>query len=71
MRRLFYRCATTAALFLEDFNKRIMTPELSEDEMKLLHKEAIELYDNYFKPDARHKVDVGDEIAREIFESES
>lgn len=48
-----------------------MTPELNEDEMNLLHKEAIELYDNYFKPDAKHKVDVGDDIAREIFESES
>ena len=48
-----------------------MTPELSEDEMKLLHKEAIELYDNYFRADAKHKVDVGDEIAREIFASET
>jgi len=46
-----------------------MTPELNEDEMRLLHKEAMELYDNYFKPDAKHKVDVGDHIAKEIYDS--
>jgi len=55
--------------FLEDFNKRIMTPELNEDEMRLLHKEAMELYDLYFKPDAKHKIGVGEHIAKEIFSS--
>ena len=55
--------------FAEDFNKRIMTPELNEDEMRLLHKEALELYDLYFKPDAKHKIGVGDHIAQEIFKS--
>ena len=61
-----------ASIFVaEDFNKRIMTPELNEDEMRLLHKEAVELYDLYFKPDAKHKVDVGDHIAKEIFASKA
>jgi hypothetical protein len=54
----------------EDFNKRIMTPELSEDEMRLLHKEAMELYDLYFKPGAKHWVDVGDQIPKDIFAGE-
>ena len=46
-----------------------MTPELNEDEMRLLHREALELYDLYFKPDAKHKIGVGDDIAEEIFKS--
>ena len=46
-----------------------MTPELNEDEMRLLHKEAMELYDLYFKPDAKHKIGVGEHIAKEIFSS--
>ena len=46
-----------------------MTPELNEDEMRLLHKEAMELYDLYFKPDAKHKIGVGEHISKEIFSS--
>jgi len=55
--------------FLEHFNKRILTPELSEDEMKALHKDALELYDLYLKPNAKHKIDVDDCLGEEIFSS--
>jgi hypothetical protein len=37
--------------------------------MKALHKEAIELYDLYFKPNAKHKIDVDDSLGEEIFSS--
>ena len=46
-----------------------MTPELTEDEMRLLHKEAMELYDTYLKADAKHKVDVDLHIANDIYAS--
>jgi hypothetical protein len=48
-----------------------MTPELNEDEMRLLHKEAMELYELYFKNDAKHKIGVGEHIAKEICSSKN
>ena len=56
---------------LEDFNKRIMTPELTPDELKILHKEATDLYDLYFRSNAKHKVNVDQNIVIEIFESKT
>ena len=54
---------------LEDFNKRIMTPELTTEELESLHKEATDLYDLYFRSNAKHKVNVNQEIAMDIFKS--
>ena len=55
--------------FAEDFNKRIMTPELSTEEIESLHKEATDLYDTYFRSNAKHKVNVNQDIAMDIFKS--
>ncbi len=53
----------------EDFNKRIMNPELSNVELVSLHKEAMELYEMYFKSNAVHKVNVKEELVNEIVSS--
>ena len=46
-----------------------MTPELAEEELIALHKEATDLYDLYFRSNAKHKVNVEQDIALEIFSS--
>ena len=57
-------------LFLtEDFNKRIMSPDLTTEELESLHKEATDLYDTYFRSNAKHKVNVNQDIAMDIFKS--
>ena len=48
-----------------------MTPELTQDELKILHKEATDLYDLYFRSNAKHKVNVDQNIVIEIFESKT
>ena len=55
--------------FAEDFNKRIMTPDLTAEELQSLHKEATDLYDMYFRSNAKHKVNVNQDIAMDIFKS--
>ena len=54
----------------EDFNKRILT-ELSENQLVVLHKEAMELFETYLKANAVHKVGVKEDLVREIASSES
>ena len=46
-----------------------MTPELSTEEIESLHKEATDLYDTYFRSNAKHKVNVNQDIAMDIFKS--
>ena len=47
-----------------------MTPELSTEELQSLHREATDLYDTYFRSNAKHKVNVSQDIAMNIFKSE-
>ena len=54
----------------EDFNKRILT-ELSENQLVVLHKEAMELFETYLKANAVHKVGVREDLVRQIASSES
>lgn len=53
----------------EDFNKRILT-ELSENQLVVLHKEAMELFETYLKANAVHKVGVNEDLVRQIATSE-
>ena len=46
-----------------------MTPELTTEELASLHKEATDLYDLYFRSNAKHKVNVDQDIAMDIFKS--
>lgn len=55
-------------LAVEEFNKKIMNPELGEDTMKSLHEDALSLYNLHFKSDAEHKVPVSDNLVQEIKE---
>ena len=55
-------------LAVEEFNKKIMNPELSEDAMKSLHEDALNLYKLHFKADAEHHVAVSQSFVREIQE---
>ena len=57
-------------LAVEEFNKKIMNPELSEDTMKSLHEDALNLYNLHFKADAEHQVPVSHNLVIEIKESE-
>lgn len=54
-------------LSVEDFNKQIMTPELTEEDLVYLHGEAMKLYNMYFKSNAEHKVSLSPELASDIF----
>ena len=53
-------------LAVEEFNKKIMNPELSEEAMQNLHNDAVTLYNLHFKPDAEHKVPVTIAYVKEI-----
>ena len=46
-----------------------MTPELTTEELESLQKDATDLYDLYFRSNAKHKVNVNQEIAMDIFKS--
>ena len=46
-----------------------MTPDLTAEELQSLHKEATDLYDMYFRSNAKHKVNVNQDIAMDIFKS--
>lgn len=56
-------------LAVEEFNKKIMNPELSEEAMQSLHESAVTLYNLHFRHDAEHKVPVNSEYVSEIKES--
>ena len=53
-------------LAVEEFNKKIMNPELSEEAMQNLNNDAVTLYNLHFKPDAEHKVPVTIAYVKEI-----
>lgn len=53
----------------EEFNKKIMNPELSEDDMKGLHRDAMTLFNLHFRADAEHKVPVSQHLVDEIEKS--
>ncbi len=53
----------------EEFNKRMMTPELTDSELRSLHTEALEIYNLYMKPNAASNVSVRKELVKEIAKS--
>ena len=57
--------------FSEEFNKKIMNPELSEEDMKILHDDALMLFNLHFKADAEHKVSVSHHLVEEIEQSKT
>ena len=55
-------------LAVENFNKKMMVVDLSQDDLKTLHNEAKDLFDTYIKPGAVNFIKFEDEIVRNISE---
>ncbi|RXG68734.1 Sorting nexin-14 [Armadillidium vulgare] len=55
-------------LAVEDFNRHILDPELTTEQLQYLHKEALELYHTYMVPTAIDKLDFLPEIVSQIKE---
>ncbi|XP_067145190.1 sorting nexin-14-like isoform X2 [Centruroides vittatus] len=53
-------------LSVDDFNARILNPDLSLEEMKELQKEAQNMYNTYFAPNAVDKIKFSDDIVEQI-----
>eukprot|EP00094_Tigriopus_californicus_P000393 TCALIF_00382-PA protein Name:"Similar to Snx14 Sorting nexin-14 (Mus musculus)" AED:0.14 eAED:0.14 QI:227/0.95/0.85/1/0.7/0.66/21/178/1109 len=51
---------------IEDFNKKIMNPDLTHQEILDLHNEAVDIFNLYLKSDAIHHVDIPLELVKEI-----
>ncbi|KAK3581483.1 hypothetical protein CHS0354_031816 [Potamilus streckersoni] len=54
------------ALSCEEFNKRILNPELSQSELVALHNSAKELYHNYCSPLALDRIKFEESIVEEL-----
>lgn len=55
-------------LAVEDFNKRMMVIDLSDEDMASLHEETETLFKTYIKSNAPHFINFEDEIVRDIGE---
>lgn len=55
-------------LSVDDFNNKILNPELTKDELEELHFRAQEMYNTYFAPNAVDKINFDDAIVHEIKE---
>ena len=53
----------------EDFNKRIMTPDLGDEALLSLHKEATDLFNLYFRESSAHQVEVSPGLVSQILSS--
>lgn len=53
-------------LSVDDFNTRILNPDLNQEEMKELQKEARTMYNTYFAPNAVDKIKFADDIVEQI-----
>ncbi|WAR03375.1 SNX14-like protein [Mya arenaria] len=56
------------ALSCEDFNKKILDPELSQQDLEKLHASVRELYRNYLAPNAPDKIKLDESIVTELQE---
>jgi len=53
----------------EDFNKKILNPDLSQQDLEKLHGDLCELYRNYLAPNAPDRIHFDESIVTEIQES--
>ncbi|XP_052220353.1 sorting nexin-14-like isoform X2 [Dreissena polymorpha] len=56
------------ALSCEDFNKKILDPELSQQDLVRLHSDVCDLYRNYLAPSAPDRISFEDSIVSEMQE---
>lgn len=53
-------------LVIEEFNRKILTPELKQDQLLELHMELRKLYDSYFDPSAKDCIRFDSEVTADI-----
>ncbi|CAL1295601.1 unnamed protein product [Larinioides sclopetarius] len=53
-------------LSVDEFNTRILNPDLSKEELEALHLQAQQMYNTYFAPHALDRINFDDEIVHEI-----
>ena len=60
---------TFSVFITEEFNSKILTPELSDKELEKLHTDLKEMYRNYCAPQAHDKIQFDDDIVSQLKES--
>ena len=55
----------------EEFNSKMLTPELTEDQLSELHQELRDLYRMYCGPNAVDRIQFDDDIVRQLQDSKS
>lgn len=55
--------------FAEDFNKKILNPDLSQQDLEKLHRDLCDLYKNYLAPTAPDRIKFEESIVTELEES--
>ena len=53
-------------IFAEEFNSKILTPELSPKQIEKLHMELATLYDMYFAPNSIDRIMFDEDIVMQI-----
>lgn len=55
----------------DEFNDRILNPDLTEKQMKDLHAEVVDLYNRYCEPNAVEKIKFDEDIIAELKKSKN
>ncbi|KAG8196176.1 hypothetical protein JTE90_007905 [Oedothorax gibbosus] len=55
-------------LSVDEFNTRILNPDLSKEELEALHLQAQQMYNTYFAPHALDRINFDDEIVQDFKE---
>ena len=61
------RVIIAAQVFLDEFNNKLLTPELSKKQLEELHSEALTLYKEYLSQDCVNFVGCPDEIVNDYY----
>lgn len=51
---------------LDEFNTRILNPDLTKEELEALHLQAQQMYNTYFASHALDRINFDDDIVQEI-----
>lgn len=51
---------------IEEFNRKILNPDLEHNDLVNLYKEAWDLFSVYFRPDSPDRINFGEDIVEEM-----
>ena len=54
----------------EEFNSKMLTPELTQDQLKKLHADLVDLYRMYCAPNAADRIQFDEDIVSQLKDSE-